>query len=147
MNKAQKVAWFNLAMALLGVAIGVWVIVELVVLGRLPEGFAMAWPLIAFWLLVVIVIISLRKKQSPAEVDADERDNLIKSKAVLVSFVSVWILLYASSVIPWFVVGGEGSVPVFLLAFINVGILLVVMLVYSIAILVQYGWKSKGEKS
>ena len=52
MNKTQKGAWFNLAMALLGVAIGVWVIVELVVLGRLPEGFAMVWPLIAFWLVV-----------------------------------------------------------------------------------------------
>ena len=145
MNKTQKVAWFNLAMGLLGIAIGVWVIVEVVFLGRLPEGFAMAWPLIVFWLLVVIAIISLRRKQSPAEVDTDERDNLIKSRAVLASFVSVWILLYASSVIPWFVVGGKGYIPVFLLPFINVGILLVVMLVYSVAVLVQYGWR--GEKS
>lgn len=145
MNKTQKVAWFNLAMALLGVAISVWVIVEIVILRRLPEGFPVVWPLIAFCLVMVIAIISLRKKQSPAEVDADERDNLIKKRAVLTSFVSVWILLYASSVIPWFVVGREGSIPVFLLPFINVGILLVVMLVNSVAILVQYGWR--GEKS
>ena len=147
MNKTQKGAWFNLAMGLLGIAIGVWVIVEVVFLRRLPEGVAMAWPLIAFWLVVVIAIISLRRKQSPAEVDADERDNLIKSRAVLASFVSVWILLAASSVIPRFLVGTEGSVPVFLLAFINVGILLVAMLVYCVAVLVQYGWGGKGEKS
>ena len=91
MNKTQKVAWFNLAMALLGIAIGVWVIVELVVLGRLPEGFAMVWPLIAIWLAVVIAIISLRRKQSASEVESDERDDLIKKRAVLTSFVSVWI--------------------------------------------------------
>ena len=146
MNRTQKVAWFNLAMVLLGIAIGVWVIVEVVFLRRLPEGFAVAWPLIVFWLLVVIAVISLGRKQSPAEVDADERDNVIKSKAVLASFVSVWVLLAVSSVIPRFVVGGEGSIPVFLLAFINVGILLVAMLVYCVAVLVQYGRRGKGEK-
>ncbi len=89
----------------------------------------------------------LRIKQSPAEVNSDERDELIKKRAVLVSFASVWILLIAATIIPWFAVGQDGSIPVCLLPIINFGVFLIVMLVHSIAVLVQYGWGGKdGEK-
>ncbi|MHC4619338.1 MAG: hypothetical protein ACYTEQ_16455 [Planctomycetota bacterium] len=89
----------------------------------------------------------MRRKQSPTEVDTDERDRLIKYRAVVACFVSVWVLLATASAIPSFVIGAKGSIPVWLLVFINVGVLLISMLVYCAAILVQYGRPGKGEKS
>jgi len=93
-----------------------------------------------------ISAVLLRIKQSRAEVDFDERDNSIKKNAVLVSFVSLWVLLFAASIIPGFVAGDAGSIPVCLLPIINFGVFLIVMLVYSVAILVQYGWEIKEKK-
>ncbi len=147
MNKTQKVAWFNLAGALLCIAIIIWVVARLVILKTVPEAFERFWPLAVFCAFMVTSIVLLRRKQSPAEVDSDERDNLIKYRAVIASFVSVWILLAAAATIPRFVVGVKGSIPVWLLAFINLSVLLGALLVYSVAILVQYGWRNKGEKS
>lgn len=144
MNKTQKGAWFNLAGALLCIAIIIWVIIEFVILRRIPEGFLRDWSLIAFCLLMVIATIFLRRKQSPAEVEVDERDNLIKHRAVIASFVSVWVLLAAVTIIPRFVVGIEGSIPVWLLAFMNLGVLFGALLVYSVAVLVQYGRGGEG---
>lgn len=147
MNKQQKIAWFNLVGTLLCFAFGIYIGVEIFILRRLPEGFGRFWPLAVFCVLTVTSIVLVRRKQSPAEVDSDERDNLIKYRAVIASFVSVWILLAAVTTIPRFVVGIKGSIPVWLLAFINLGVLLGALLVYSVAVLVQYGWGGKGEKS
>jgi len=44
-------------------------------------------------------------------------------------------------------VGQEGSILVCLLPIINLSVFLAVMLIYSVAILVQYGRAGKGEKS
>lgn len=143
MNKTQKTAWLNLIMIVLCIAIGIWIIVEVFILGRIPEGAYRFWPLIVFFLMIGASVIFLRKKQSPAEVDSDERDDLIKKRAALASFVSVWILLYATSVIPWFLFGPDGSIPVWLLPIINLGVLFAVMVIYSVAILLQYGWRGK----
>jgi len=96
---------------------------------------------------MAILGVWLRIKQSRAEVDSDEGDDLIKKRAVLVSFTSVWILLFAATIIPWFAVGQDGSIPVCLLPIINFGVFLIVALVHSVAVLVQYGWGGKdGEK-
>lgn len=107
---------------LLCFALGIYIAVEVFILRRLPEGFGRFWGLPAFWLITGIAIIFIRKKQSPAEVDCDERDNFIKRRAVLASFVSVWILLFVSSMIPRFIVGQDGSIPVWMLPIINLGV-------------------------
>jgi hypothetical protein len=143
MNKTQKLAWFNLAGALVCIAIHIWVVVRFLILKTVPGGVERLWPALAFVLLVLTSIVVMRRKQSPAEVDSDERDRLIKSRAVVACFVSVWVLLAAATGIPQLV----GSIPVWLLAFINVGVLLIALLVYSAAVLLQYGRGQKGEKS
>jgi NADH:ubiquinone oxidoreductase subunit K len=96
---------------------------------------------------MVFTHIFLRKKQSSKEPDSDERDDLIKRRAVLVSFVSVWILLAAATLIPGIILGQTGTISAYILPFINVSIFLIAMMVYSVAILVQYGWGTKGEKT
>ncbi len=145
MNKTQKGAWFSLAAGLTCIASFGDIFVQFFILKKLP-GLTGIWPLLAaYCMLLGIPIIFLRKKQSPTEVDRDERDSLIEKRAVIAAFVSVWILLFAATIIPRFIVGIDGAIPVWSLAFINVGIVLVVLFVYSLAVLVQYGRGSKEE--
>ena len=144
MNRTQKVAWFNLAAASACIAIHIWVVVRFLILKTVPGGVERLWPLVVFCVLLAASIVLSRRKQSPAEVESDERDRLIKYRATVACFVSIWVLLAAATVIPRFVVGIKGSIPVWLLAFINVGVLLGALLVYSAAILVQYGRGGKG---
>jgi uncharacterized membrane protein (DUF485 family) len=141
MNRTQKGAWFTLGIAILLLAFGLIIFTQMFAAGALSTKLIR---LVRIWLLVILffMVVSavlLRIKQSRAEVDFDERDNSIKKNAVLVSFVSLWVLLFAASIIPWFAIGQEGWMPVSLLPIINLGVFLIVMLVYSVAVLAQYG--------
>ena len=147
MNRTQKNAWFNIVMALLSLAFGVYIVVEIAVLQRVPKVFVRFWPLLTFWLIAGIGIIFVRKKQSPAEVDSDERDNFIKKRAALAAFVSVWIVLLVSSIVLRVILGPDGSIPVWILPILNLGLLFIVGLIHEVTILIQYGWSSKGGKS
>ena len=146
MNRTQKGAWFTLGVAILLIAFSIFIIADMLTAGVRSKQFINIWSLLIIAFMAISALF-LRRKQSPAEVDFDERDNLIKAKAVLIGFVSVWILLIAASLIPQFVVGDGGSIPACLLPIINLGVFLIVMPIYSAAVLVQYGWKGKdGEK-
>ena len=148
MNKTQKSAIFCLVTFLFCVVVMAYPFISIFILKSWPESFfSRFWSMIAYFVFIAASIIFLRKKQSPAEPDFDERDDLIKKRAVLVSFVSVWILLAAACIIPRFILGETGAIPVYVLPFINLGIFMIAMLVYSIAILVQYSTGGKrGEK-
>ena len=146
MNKTQKSAIFCLVTFLFCVVVMAYPFISIFILKSWPESFfSRFWSMIAYFVFIAASIIFLRKKQSPAEPDFDERDNLIKKRAVLASFVSVWLLLAATTIIPRLIVGQDGSIPVWTLPLINLGVFLIAMLVYSVAILIQYGLG--GEKS
>ena len=146
MNKTQKGAWFTLLMAVLLLVFLGYILLAMFTPGEPPKTFAKFWSLLVLGLMV-FSLIWFRIKQSPAEVDSDERDELIKKRAVTVSFVSVWILLIASTIATMSIVGDNGSVTVYVLPILNFGVFLGVGLVYSVAILTQYGWRDKdGEK-
>ena len=137
MNRAQKGAWFTLGIAILLLAFGI-----IIFIAMFTSGQRLTW-LVKFWSLLILTfmivsIFFLCRKQSGAEV-VDERDNCIRKNAVLVSFISVWFLLLLASIIPSYVVGQYGSIPAILLPIISFGIFLIILLVYSVAILVQYG--------
>ena len=128
MNKAQRGAWFALVGCLLNIAVAVYLVVKIYVLKSPPRLF---WGglsiIIAICVLLVLSIVFYSKKESPTEVESDERDKLIQKRAVLVSFVSVWVLLGALSIILGFIPGVDGSIPVWLLAIINVCIFFIVI--------------------
>ncbi|MFB0525032.1 MAG: hypothetical protein ACETVZ_05785 [Phycisphaerae bacterium] len=142
MNKAQKGAWFTLGLSILLFAFGIIIFIAMFTSGTIGTGLVIFWSLLILTFMIVPIFF-LRRKQSLAEVVVDERDNSIRKNAVLASFISVWILLFVASIIPSYVVGQYGSIPVILLPIINFGIFLVILLVYSIAILIQYGWRGK----
>ena len=142
MNKTQKGAWFTFGVAILLLTFGLIIFTQMFADGATSITLVRIWSLVILFFMGISAVL-LRIKQSRAEVDFDERDNSIKKNAVLVSFISLWVLLFAASIIPSFVAGDAGSIPVCLLPIINLGVFLIVMLVYSTAILVQYGWGIK----
>ena len=64
----------------------------------------------------------------------------------MASFISVWVLLAFETIVPRFIVGLDGAIPVWMLAIMNVAILFAAMAVYYTAVLIQYGRGDKGEK-
>lgn len=102
---------------------------------------------LAFLALACVVmglsIIFFIKKQSCCEVDFDERDITIKRKAILASYIALWVLICIACIIPYAILGEEGSIKVDFLPIIIFGVFLFSMLVYSIAILIQYSWGGK----
>ncbi len=156
MNKTQKGALFSLINFLLLIIFSVYsirIIRNIFSLGGYPN----ALKIVLFWAFLILGFMGIsafllyrmpyRKKQISAEVESDERDDLIKKRAVLVCFISVWFLLITSYTILWYIIGLDGSIPLCILPLIYLGVFTATMLVYNVAVLVQYGWKSKGEKS
>ena len=146
MNRTQKAAVFNLIMGLLLLVFWTILFSGIFFAGTIFTRFNRFYCLLIVT-LVVVFLMFLRKKQSPEEVESDERDKLIQLKAVLVAFVSSWILLAGVALVPRFIIGINGSISVWVLSIINFVIFLVAMIVYNIAVLVQYGRRDKGEKS
>jgi hypothetical protein len=146
MNRTQKGAWFTLGIGSLLILFLAFVLRSMFVPGdRLAGvGLVRGWS----WLVLLFTTVSLFfvfRRQSPAEPAADERDRLIKRNAVLAAFISVWILLAVEAVLPPTLVGDCGAIPVAAISIINAAILFMTMLVYSAAVLVQYGRGVRNE--
>jgi len=141
-NKTQKNALFSLTMSALLLAM----VVTIAVVAKWPRTLSWFWFLLTYGLMGLSLIF-LRKRQSPVEVDLDERDKLIKKRAMHTCYFSLWGFFIATCTIPWLIVGPEGSIPVCVLPVILLGVFIIVMLVYSVVILVQYSRGNKGEKS
>lgn len=143
MNKTQKEAIFSLVGTLFGALLISYVFITLFVFKIWPLVFVAYLAGIVFVAWVIFGFVFLRRKQSPAEPDSDERDNIIKQKGIQVSIISIGFLLIIASVVPWLFVGLSGSIPVVFLPFINFGILLAALILCNVAILIQYGWGGK----
>ncbi len=145
MNRAQKIAWFSLAMTVLLIAFSIRWIIMAFTATVIPKNTLLLW-LSLFGAIAALGFVLFRKKQSPAEVDFDERDKLIKRKAVQVSYISLWVLLIAASLVAGIIVGDAELIPVSALPPVLFLIFLIVTLVWSVAILVQYGWRDKDNE-
>jgi len=144
MNKTQKMAWFSLAIFSFSIVLAGYNFYCEFVAKKLPDSFlGRHWSAFVFFAIFIPTIILLRKKQSPAEVDSDERDALIRKKALLTSYTSVWILFIISILILCLVIGPNGTMAVWVFPLIILEVFFIAMIIYSIAILVQYGWGGK----
>ncbi len=146
MNRAQKGALVALSAFGLNIAFLGYLFLGIFVLKSLPRRLdAVVWMLV-FVTLIGWWIVLLRKRQSPAEPEADERDALIMKRAAQIAFVATWILLVVVTLVLALVLGQTGAVPVYVLTFIHFGLFVVAMLVYFAVVLVLYGWNGKGEQ-
>ena len=138
MNKTQKGAWFALVTAILLLAFSIEVAIGIFHQSLITTGSRRFISMLMYFSMLISCFF-LRKKQSPTEPDFDERDSNIRKNAVLVSFISVWILLVTAIVITLFVVGEGGLISVDFLPIACFGLFLAVAIIYSSTVLVQYG--------
>jgi hypothetical protein len=68
----------------------------------------------------------------------DERDQLIHKRAVIASYVALWIYFVAACVITWCIVGPNGSISVNVMPLTLVGGLVLFNYVQSLASFIQY---------
>ncbi len=146
MNRTQKGALLNLSGFLVSIGFFAYLFITIFGFRALPNRAAAIGGLLVFATQAGWWIFLFRRKQSPVEPQADERDKTIMKNAVFVSFVSTWLLLAAATLIPALVLGQAGSLPVFLLPFINFGVFVLAEVVYFVAVLVQYGREVKDEQ-
>ena len=147
MNLTQKSAWYNIAAVVYGNAVISYVVFYLGIQKMAPPRIAIYILPLSAVMLLCFILLSLRKKQSPKEPDSDERDKQIYHKAILVAFFSAIPIFLFASAAPSLFVGKDGYVPVWSLPLVTLFLFSVIIIIYSVAILFQYGRGDKGEKS
>ena len=90
-------------------------------------------------LVWLIPLVSSRVGKQKEKVTFDERDLLIHKRAVMAGYVVLWLYLVAACVVPWCIVGPQGSVSVNILPLALLGGLIVFTLAQGLATVVQYG--------
>jgi hypothetical protein len=146
MNSAQKFAWSNLiiiaaTLTLTGITVAV-----LAWKHGIPQAFD-GLGLMGLLGLSGISSAVFRKKRRQGGINFDERDRLIYEKSLTAAHSVFWPFFAAACMIPWFIFRSTGSISVYVLPIILGGGGVVAIVVQSVAILVQYGWGGKGEKS
>ncbi len=146
MNRWQKIAWYNLIVivtvfTLSGVAIG-----TLAIIVGMPGALG-GLGLLGFLGFLGLTPIIFRKKKGGLKIDFDERDQVIWMRATVGAYSVFWLVFTAACMIPWFIIGPKGTIPIYVLPAMLAGGFVIVQLIQSIAILIQYRWGAKGEKS
>lgn len=140
MNRTQKSAWFGLVVPCFSVG---WYFCMGIPTQNLLLTFV---PIVVFLLLVpVFMFVIIGKKQSPDEVASDERDYMIRSKALLAGFISVFIMLIIMCSVLVNVANDELLVNAYISIPLSVLTFITAVAVYSAAILVQYGKGGRDE--
>ena len=148
MNRTQKTVLCSLVMVLLTLAMSAYVFFQLFVLKKTPGSLAgRLLPLVVLILVGGTLLVWALKRQSPREVEADERDKLITNRAAMAAFIAACVTLPVVSVIPRLIVGDNGCVPAWSLPFIIFGALLIPGTIYMTAVLAQYFFRrGDGDK-
>jgi len=138
MNKTQKGAWYGVFLATM---LSIVVVVDLIETAVNPVllrvcGFSLA-------VLLVLPIVYINRKRKDAEADVDERDRLIIKKALIGSLVSICALLLVAYMVTLFIPGLTGSISVEMLQTVVFFSFIIFILIFSVAVLVQYGRRGK----
>jgi len=142
MNRAQKIAWFNLivvftSLSLCSIAVGVLAFVA---------DFPISRALAGFGFIGLVGLCGLSKsffRKDKGQVTFDERDLLIQKKAKAASYTAFWVLFVVAAMVPFFILGPEGVISVKMLPAMIFGGIVVLVLVESIVILAEYGLGGK----
>ena len=136
MNRAYKIARFSVIVilascALSGTAFGIL---------YLKFGLPKASAGLAFLAICGLVgFTPFMYKQDKGKVLCDERDMEINRRAALVGFTTAYLVVGLACMVPFFVMGPQGTTSVQWLPMIFMGAGISHYLAHSIAILVQYG--------
>ena len=144
MNKTQKGACYGILLSLLLAGIVIFDLIDTIV------GWPVKLLVSAVWGgLLLVPIYLIERKKDPRQVDMDERDKRIIKRALLASFIVLAVMLGAAFVVALFVLGVKSTISVTMddLSAVIYFVLVAFVFVLSLAVLVQYRRRARGEKS
>ncbi len=144
MNRAQKIARFNLIVILTALFLSTIAVSVLYFVVGLPVRRAVG----GFGFIGICGLMGLTPflyKKGSDKVSFDERDLMIMRVASLVAYSIFWVLFVLAAMVPFFVLGPKGMVSVKYLAAMVFGGMIIVVLVQSVITLGAYGWGVKGK--
>ena len=135
MNRAKKIAWFNLIIVVAGsaavVILAATEVVKLAAAGLLVMGGLVGMSPLLFW-------------KRRGRVEFDERDQLIQAETILIAACATCGYFLAMCVMPLFMMGPKGCVPMSTLVGIAIGGVICFVTAKSISTLIQYRRGGKG---
>ena len=145
MNRAQKIARFNLIVIMIAIILSAIAVSVLYLVVGLPMRRAAG----GFGFIGICGLMGLSPflyKKGSGKVSFDERDLLIQRNASLGAYSIFWVLFVLAAMVPIFVLGPKGMVSVKYLAAMVFGGMIIVVLVQSVITLGAYGWRQKRVK-
>jgi len=144
MNRQQKIAWFTLVVVTLALGLSLIAFsIGYFIFGAPARQAAAGFGFIGIMGLLGFTPILFNKNKD--KVQADERDLAILRKATVIAYSIFWVLFVAAAMVPWFIIGPQGTITVNYLPWMVFGGMTVVMLVQSIVTLSEYGWRDKND--
>ncbi len=144
MNRTQKTAWFTLVMLALAAGLSLTAFCVLYFIFDWPAKKATA----GFAFISIMGFSGLAHvlfKKENDKVKMDERDLIIKQKAMFKAYWMFWPMFVLAAFVPFLLLGPEGTVGVLYLAWLVFGGIFFILLIQSIVYLEEYGWRDKGE--
>jgi hypothetical protein len=143
MNRYQKIAWFNLAV----ITATILITSTAIAIEFHMRGYSEIGPFfVGILALLKATPFLFKKPQGQSKVVCDERDHLIRDRAVSFASTTFWFAFILSCFLLWFIVGPENSIPTITLPLMALGGVLLIKTVSSVAILVLYGRSGDGNK-
>ena len=137
MSLQEKQAWYQLAAVAFAL---IAYLLYYLFIGIMPVLFAFS-----VFALVGIASGIGDKKRREKKVLKDERDRTISKSARLAGYRFFWIYFIAACMIPWWVKGEQGSVPVIVLPWIFFGGAILLHMTRSLVVIALYRRGSNGE--
>ena len=143
MNRAQKIAWYNLIVVSIASLLTLITFGILVIVIGLPHTWSeFGW----MGLLGLLGLTPVLFKKKDRSVDFDERDQGIQLKSVGLGFTASYLFLVAAGMGVWFSKGPSGTVSVNVLPLVILGAFLITTIIQSTVTLVCYGKEDKNHE-
>ncbi len=145
MNRWQKIAWYNLIVIVTVFTLSGVTIAVLTITQGMPKAMC-GLGLLGFLGFLGLTPIIFRKKKGELKIDFDERDQVIWMRANVGAYSVFWLVFTAACMIPWFIIGPKGTIPVNVLPMMLGGIGMFLIVVQSVLTLIQYGRGGKNHE-
>ena len=145
MNRAQKLACFNLFVTALSTGGSLVAVILLVRLVGMPKAWA-GMALMGLMGLMAFGPLLFRNEKVQDRVPYDERDVLMHKRAASAGFIATYVFFLTFCAVVLNSVGLNGQVPGYMLLILLAGGFVVLMSAKALALIIQYGWRNKNHE-
>jgi hypothetical protein len=146
MNKAQKRTWLSLVISLAGISLGAAAVtlIKIMQLDIANTNHHMTLRLLSLPTAVPLISMVILSWRLPIK-GYDERDREIERKSMCYGIIGAFVFLGAA-VLVLGIMSPLGSMKIFFLSSLVYFAFFVSQIVSSVAALLQYGWREKGNE-